>query len=117
MRTRSITIFQGRFPMQSYTRSRLGALANLNTGVALPVLAVSLGVMLPSAAFAQAGPEVVQTPQDATIESSPETTDESDSGKNIVVTGTLVRGIAPPGASPIAVGQKDIEASGASTVA
>jgi iron complex outermembrane recepter protein len=43
--------------------------------------------------------------------------DDTPKDNEIVVTGTLVRGIAPPGASPISVDAKKIQETGASTVA
>lgn len=43
--------------------------------------------------------------------------DSEETGKEIVVTGTLIRGVAPAGASPIAVDAKKIQETGATTVA
>lgn len=69
----------------------------VRTSVALPALALALG--LSTVAMAQDAPA-----------------DEAAEG-DIVVTGTLVRGVAPAGASPIAVTAKSIQETGATTVA
>lgn len=63
---------------------------------------VALSAIVPGVAFAQ---DAADAEQEAAVD--PE----------IVVTGTLVRGIAPPGASVLSTSQKDIEASGATSVA
>lgn len=62
---------------------------------------VALAALMPAFAMAQDAPA-----------------DEADAtpAEEIVVTGTLVRGIAPPGASPIAVNSKAIEEIGATNV-
>lgn len=75
----------------------------------LTLAGVAAVALLPSVALGQ---EVLDEPaaEDAAV--SPR-----DDASEIVVTGTLVRGIAPPGASPISVDEAAIEATGASTVA
>lgn len=45
------------------------------------------------------------------------TADDSQGNEDIVVTGTLVRGIAPPGTDVIGVTQEDVKSSGATTTA
>lgn len=65
---------------------------------------VAAVALVPVAAMAQAGPEAADVASDAGGED------------DIVVTGTLIRGIAPPGASPISVNSKAIEEIGATNV-
>ena len=89
--------------MQGFTRSRLGASAILNTSAAWGGLAIALSLGLPGVAFAQqeatpkGGPTSVGS--DQAVEEA--ASDEGVAKNDIVVTGTLVRGIAPPGASQI----------------
>ncbi len=66
-----------------------------------------------TSAFAIATSALAQTA--APDQASP--ADESPADTEIVVTGTLVRGVAPAGASPVTVSSKDIEATGATTIA
>lgn len=86
------------------------------------LLSVAVGGLIPGLAYAQAqaDPQVegsgqVQSSQDAAVDRS--VADQGLAESEIVVTGTLIRGIAPPGASPIQVSEKAIEATGAGTVA
>jgi iron complex outermembrane recepter protein len=64
----------------------------------------------------------VQTTEEAqeSLDASPPVDSEGTSKEDasqIVVTGTLVRGIAPPGANVIGVSQADVQATGATTTA
>ena len=105
--------------MQGFTRSRLGTFATLKTSAAWGGLAIALSLGMPGVAFAQqeatpkGGPTSVGS--DQAVEEA--ASDEGVAKNDIVVTGTLVRGIAPPGASPIAINEKDIKATGATTIA
>src|SRR6516164_8627639 len=74
--------------------------ATLKCGVALPAL------LLANAAYAQeAQPEAQGTPV------------KIEDNKEIVVTGTLIRGVAPGGTNVIAESKEKVEETGASTVA
>lgn len=64
-------------------------------------LGVAVAAIIPTASYAQ------EAADDAAEEGA----------EQIIVTGTLIRGVAAPGASPIAVSDKAIKESGASTVA
>lgn len=92
----------------AFTNRRTMGRTRLAAGVARTGLAISLAALLPAAAFAQeedsAEPEVA-VPQAASADAE------------IIVTGTLVRGIAPAGANVLATTSEDIESTGASTVA
>lgn len=83
------------------------AMPGLRTGVALPGLALYLGLLgTTGAAYAQDAVEA--TP--AKDSDTPQTQDS-----DIVVTGTLVRGIAPPGTDVIGVTREDVASTGATT--
>ena len=80
---------------------------------ALTLAGVAAVALLPAAALAQdavatTGPDAAEPQADPQVEADP---------SQIIVTGTLVRGVAPPGASPISVSEAAIEATGATTVA
>lgn len=85
---------------QIFASSRGG----LRACVALTGLTMALA--FPSIASAQAQPAAENADDQ-------QATDNPD----IVVTGTLVRGVAPPGASPIAVSSEDIRSTGVTSVA
>jgi iron complex outermembrane receptor protein len=71
-------------------------------------LALVIGTMgVP--AFAQAGPDAQAAPAPADIGDQPQTAIEKD----IIVTGTLLRGVAPVGTNVIGVSRSDIIATGA----
>jgi len=57
--------------------------------------------------------------QSAAAAEPPATTrsDSSDELQEVVITGTLIRGVAPPGTNVIAVTNKDVQATGSSTTA
>ncbi|MDE8653200.1 TonB-dependent receptor plug domain-containing protein [Novosphingobium album (ex Liu et al. 2023)] len=80
-------------------------------GVAHAALALSLAAAAaPTAAWAQEAAAGEGTAQS-------ENTDQATLADDIVVTGTLVRGIAPPGTNVIGVTQADVTATGATTTA
>jgi iron complex outermembrane receptor protein len=60
---------------------------------------------------------LAQTPTDVAPEQSSEAADDSGKADDIVVTGTLIRGIAPGGSQSIGVDQEKIAAIGATTTA
>lgn len=74
----------------------------------MSLLAMTSALAIATSAAAQT------TPGEDGIESSTDTTEQD---KEIIVTGTLVRGIAPPGASVISVDSAAIEETGATSVA
>jgi iron complex outermembrane receptor protein len=78
----------------------LSARGVLATGVALIAMAPGL-----TSAQDRAGVDVVTTPP----------ADDAAEGREIVVTGTLIRGIAPVGNNVIGIGDQQIESSGATT--
>jgi iron complex outermembrane recepter protein len=68
-----------------------------------------------SAAFAPVALHARSTAQDEPTASSEQENSEGSDGESIVVTGTLLRGVAPTGTNVIGVDQEDITATGATS--
>jgi iron complex outermembrane receptor protein len=108
---------------------RASLIAEARSGVALPLVAASL--LWSGGAVAQVTEPVRDPSVPGTETQTSEQADDSldasspvdsegtanEDASQIVVTGTLVRGIAPPGTNVIGVTQADVEATGATTTA
>lgn len=86
----------------------------IRTAALVSTALMTLAVAQP--AFAQATPSEAEPAPAAPPEAGPVTITKEDAGKDIVVTGSRVRGAAPVGSSVISLGREDAIATGAVTV-
>ncbi|MFD1611479.1 TonB-dependent receptor plug domain-containing protein [Sphingomonas tabacisoli] len=101
--------------MVNFKLCRVPAL--IRSGPAISVIVAALATSGLSPVFAQDGRSPTASPQGVAATADEGSGTSVQNGADIIVTGTLVRGIVPPGANVLASTQADIEATGSTSVA